>query len=343
MEGSIGLSAEERKALLLVYCRGGENSRQAHVLLLLDHGLSWREVSAVLFASNDLIARCVSEYRAHGIQAIVPTSSKPAALPWWLGKVVQWLTHKSPEDFGYYRRRWTCAMLAEVLAWEGQVRVGSETIRRSLARMGFVWRRPRPVVGLSDPDRPQKLQQIQRLLANLPSRETAVFQDEVDVHLNPKIGSCWMRRGQQTQVVTPGNNVKRHLAGSLAWRTGRLLVSPPGTRRNANLFVTHLDELRKRLRTYAKIHVICDNAAFHQCRKVREYVERWSHRLALHFLPKYSPDTNPIERVWWHLHETITRNHRCQTIEELIEDALGWLDRCRYFPIETSLYATKAA
>ena len=62
----------------------------------------------------------------------------------------------------------------------------------------------------------------------MPDDETVVFQDEVDVHLNPKIGSCWMVRGEQAEVVTPGNNEKRHLAGSLHWRTGRLLLSAPG-------------------------------------------------------------------------------------------------------------------
>ena len=37
------------------------------------------------------------------------------------------------------------------------------------------------------------------------------------------LSSCWMPRGRQAQVTTPGNNDKRHLAGSLHWRTGRLL------------------------------------------------------------------------------------------------------------------------
>ena len=30
----------------------------------------------------------------------------------------------------------------------------------------------------------------------------------------------------------------------------------------------------------------------------------------VHYLPKYAPNTNPIERVWWRLHEAVTRNHR---------------------------------
>jgi hypothetical protein len=40
-----------------------------------------------------------------------------------------------------------------------------------------------------------------------------VFQDEVDVYLNPKIGSMWMRKGEQAIVETPGNNRKCRLAG----------------------------------------------------------------------------------------------------------------------------------
>jgi putative transposase len=119
-----------------------------------------------------------------------------------------------------------------------------------------------------DPRYREKVRRIRRLLAQLGPNETAVFQDEVDVHLNPKIGSCWMPRGQQATVVTPGNNEKRHVAGSLHWRTGGLLVSPPGRRRDSRLFVNHLDDLRRRLRGFRRIHVICDNAAFHRSHEI---------------------------------------------------------------------------
>jgi transposase len=212
-----------------------------------------------------------------------------------------------------------------------------------LRRLGFVWRRPRPVVGPVDPKYDEKVQAIRALLAGLPDRETAVFEDEVDVHLNPKIGSCWMPRGRQTEVRTPGNNEKRHLAGSLVWRTGTLIVSPPGRRRNAELFVAHLDYLRRRLRGSRRIHVICDNASFHSSRLVRQYLEEWGHRIVLHHLPKYAPETNPIERVWWQLHETLTRNHRCRTIDELLADVSAWInsDRC-FYNQELADYATAA-
>jgi len=107
-----------------------------------------------------------------------------------------------------------------------------------------------------------------------------------------------MKKGQQAEVVTPGNNQKCHVAGSLIWGTGTLLVSRPRWRRNTAQFLAHLDDLRFRLRGYRKIHVICDNAKFHDSQAVKAYLQKWSHRIEVHFLPKYAPQTNPIERVW---------------------------------------------
>jgi transposase len=341
MDGSIELTGDERKALLEAYRAGDARvARRAHVLLLLHDGLSYREVRAVRSASNDLVADWVRRFRKGGICEALESAAAPRTLSdgAWLPTIDDWLRNATPQDFGYFRQRWTCAMLAEVLAWEKGVRVSAETVRRALHRAGYVWRRPRPVVGPTDPEYAAKIQRLSALLAELPDDETAVFEDEVDVHLNAKIGSCWMRRGQQSEVATPGNNDKRHLAGSLHWRTGTLFLSEPGRQRNAALFVAHLDDLRCRLRHYRRIHVICDNARFHDCRAVREYLERWGDRVILHFLPKYAPEANPIERVWWHLHETITRNHRCQTIDDLLENVFAWIGVQRVFPVETAVY-----
>jgi transposase len=341
MDGSIRLTTEERKALLEAYRTGDSRvARRAHVLLLLDDGRSYREVRAFLYASNDLIADCVRRFRHGGIHDALEAKNAPRTPPDgdWLATVQAWLTEATPQDFGYFRQRWTCAMLAEVLAWEHDIHVSAETVRRALHRAGYVWRRPRPVVGPTDPDYADKIHRLSELLAGLPDDETVVFEDEVDIHLNPKIGSCWMPRGHQSEVVTPGNNDKRHLAGSLHWRTGTLFVSEPGRQRNAALFVAHLDDLRCRLRRYRRIHVICDNARFHDCRAVWEYLQRWGDRIVLHFLPKYAPEANPIERVWWHLHETITRNHRCHSIDELLANVFAWVEVQRAFPVETTVY-----
>lgn len=65
--------------------------------------------------------------------------------------------------------------------------------------------RPKPTVGCpwSEPAKRRKLREIETLIGQLPLDEVAVYVDEVDIHLNPKIGWDWMVRGQQKQVFTP--------------------------------------------------------------------------------------------------------------------------------------------
>jgi putative transposase len=348
MDGSIRLRAEERKTLLHILRRGTDPQARlrAHIILLLADGTTWSVIVMVLYTSSATIRRWHQRFKTGGINAIV---ERPLpGRPWWVACIVLWITRMTPGDFRFVRSRWTCDAVALVLREERGVEVGRETVRRWLHREGLVYRRPRPVLGPKDPQYAAKVRKLRKLLTELPADELAVFQDEVDVNTNPKIGSMWMRRGQQAEVVTPGNNVKRYLAGSLHWRTGALILTEgrPGQGRNADLFLRHLDDLRCQFRRQRIIHVICDNAAFHRpdrCRKVRDYMARWGHRIRLHFLPAYAPETNPIERVWWHLHEDVTRNHRSSDIDHLLDKVFDWLHLGSHFRIETSLYNQRQA
>ena len=349
MSCTISLAVHERKALLDLYRHSPDPavSHRAHLLLLLADGFPWATISAVLFTSPSTIARWQQRYQEGGLEALL--GRPPGRRPWfcglWARLAVRWVTQRSPRDFGFLRSRWTCATVVVLFLSYYQLAVSRETVRRWLHQANLVWRRPRPVLRRQDPLRRKKLQALRRLLRNLPADAVAVFEDEVDIHLNPKIGSMWMRRGQQAEVETPGDNDKRYLAGSMNWRTGTLWVTE-GTKRDGALFVQHLDELRRQLRRYKKIHVICDNARFHQaakCKRLAEYLKRWGHRIVLHYVPLYAPQTNPLERLWWHLHDEITRNHQCRTIEELLDLVFRWLEDGNPYEIEGSVYPSPKA
>jgi putative transposase len=254
------------------------------------------------------------------------------------------VTTKAPRDFGFLRSRWACATLVLLLREVHDLSVSRETVRRWLHRGGLVDRRPRPVLGPSDPERQAKLAALRGLLTELPDDETVVWQDEVEVHTNSKVGRMWMLRGQQATVPTPGTNRKRHFSGSIHWRTGQVFVTEvaPKQGRNAALFHCHLDDLRRR-RRYRKIHVICDNAGCHTSMAVIEYLWRHEGRIQMHLLPTDAPETNPIERVWWLLHEHVTRNHRCASLEELLGMVFAWLEQETPFRVEDAVYREGAA
>ena len=352
MEGSVSLGRAERKRLLEGYRRSPEPAvrLRAHIILLLGTGYPWALIAAMLFCSSRTIDRWKKRFEVGGVEALLADGRGRRAVfgGGLIDVVVHWVKAHVPRDFGFVRSRWCCGTLVVLMAETYHVRVSRETVRRWLHGENLVWRRPRPVLGPKDPQRAEKLRKLRCLLANLAADEVAVFQDEVDINTNPKIGSMWMVRGEQAEVETPGTNEKRYLAGSLNWRTGELILTKgfPREGRNSVLFVRHLEELRHRFRRYRKIHVICDNAVFHdpeRCRRIREYLAEWGHRIELHFLPTYSPDANPIERIWWKLHEAVTRNHRCPTMQELLDMVSDWLEDRRPFEVERHVYVPRPA
>jgi transposase len=74
---------------------------------------------------------------------------------------------------------------------------------------------------------------------------------------------------------------------------------------------------------------------------VRAYLAAWGERVQVHFLPKYAPETNPVEEVWWRLHEAVTRNHRCRSMQDLIDLTMNWLDERRYFRVHRHIYSAQ--
>jgi putative transposase len=340
----ISLPAQQRRALLGFY-RGKNHPElrlRAHIILLLADGHTWATICGMLYCSSRTVARWKERFAQEGIDGLLdrPRGAPRRLAACWARVVLDWVRHSTPRAFGLLRSRWCCETLA-LLLWQAYgVLTSRETVRRRLREADYVWRRPRPVLRRTDPERQARLAALRKLLAELPDDETAVFTDEVDLNLNPEIGCMWMPRGEQAEVVTPGDNDKCYLAGSLHWRTG-LLIHTEGPKRDAELFVRHLGEVLGRLRRYKKVHVICDNAGFHTAWLVCEFYAQNQDRLEFHPLPKYAPECNPIERVWWRLHEAITRNHTCRDLAELADLAVRWLTEKRTFRVQDSVYATQ--
>jgi len=236
----------------------------------------------------------------------------------------------SPRDHGYLRPTWTQELLVLVLEARTGIKVSTTTMSRLLKRHRVRLGRPKPIVGCPwpKPRKMRRLARIRRLIRTLAPGEVAVYEDEVDIHLNPKIGPDWMLSGQQKSVLTPGQNQKRYLAGALDAHTGKL-TWVEGERKNSTLFLLLIHRLVTVTYPHARrIHIILDNFKIHDSRQVQLALAAWEGKVKLHFLPPYCPDHNRIERLWKDLHDNVTRNHCCKDMEELMGDVYTYL-HCR--------------
>lgn len=240
---------------------------------------------------------------------------------------LQWVLGASPPDLGYRRPTWTHRLLIDAAARFTGVRISRRTMGRLLGELGVRRGRPKPLAPCPWPRRRREavISAVNTLLDTLPDDEAAVWEDEADVDLNPRIGPDYMLPGTQRTVMTPGKNAKRYIAGAMDARTDRVTWTL-GPKKNSALFIAMLNKLAGAYPDAKSIHVICDNYTIHDSRQTRKWLTEYGKRFRLHFLPPYCPDDNRIERkVWREMHANVTVNHRCSTIEWLVQEVLWWL------------------
>jgi transposase len=306
---------------------GGVRIRYLIIINLLN-GRSAYQTAEVLGVHNTTVYRVARRFREGGEWSLwdAREDNGQTKLDEHFLTVLHRVVRATPQRYGWRRPTWTRELLVETLIRETGIRVHVTTMSRALALVEARRGRPRPTVGCpwAKAAKTRRLNAIRRLLATLPRGQVAVYEDEVDIHLNPKIGLDWMVRGQQKEVLTPGQNVKRYLAGALDVRSGRLLWVE-GERKTSALFIALLNQL---LQTYAQapvIHVILDNYRIHDSKIVHAALTGFDGRVQLHFLPPYCPNDNKIERMWQDLHANVTRNHTCPNIIELMREVRYYL------------------
>src|SRR5262245_51765256 len=324
----VGFFVKERLRQGLRRCRSAELRVRYLIIFNLIHGRGAYETAAALGVHNTTVYRVAGRFREHGEWGLLDgrEDNGTSKLDERCLDVLYRLVRSSPQGHGWRRPTWTREMLVTTLERRAGVRIHVATMSRALTLIEARRGRPRPTVRCpwSPVAKGRRLAANRRLLATLPGNHVAVYEDEVDIHLNPKIGLDWMVKGQQKEVVTPGQNVKRYLAGAWDVRTG-LLLWVEGERKASALFIALLDQLRAHNPRAAVIHVILDNYRIHHSRITRMALAGFGGRIRLHFLPPYCPNHNRIERSWQDLHANVTRNHTCPDMDALLSEVRQFL------------------
>ncbi|EEI2864496.1 IS630 family transposase [Salmonella enterica] len=308
------------------------HARRLIAMLMLHQGMTVTDVARLLCAARSSVGRWINWFTLHGVEGL--KSLRPGRAPRWpvadILQLLPLLVQRSPKDFGWLRSRWSTELLVLVINRLFDVTLHRSTLHRYLRQADMVWRRAAPTLKIKDPHYEEKRLVIDQALAQEQTAHPVFYQDEVDIDLNPKIGADWMPKGQQKRIATPGQNQKHYLAGALHSGTGRVhYVS--GSSKSSDLFISLLETLRRTYRRAKTITLVADNYIIQKSRKVERWLEE-NPKFRLLFLPMYSPWLNPIERQWLSLHETITRNHQCRYMWQLLKQVAQFMNAASLFP-----------
>lgn len=148
-----------------------------------------------------------------------------------------------------------------------------------------------------------------------------------EVHFQQYGSSCrmWIPPEEKDPVL-PHFPTRKSVGyfGAVRLRDGKFVFRRETERFNAVSFYAFLKQLRKASsRSGRRVVVITDNARYHHARLHKEWRKTQAGQFSLDFLPPYSPELNPIERVWKLTRRQCLHNRYFSSLAEVIDSAEG--------------------
>jgi len=154
-----------------------------------------------------------------------------------------------------------------------------------------------------------------------------LFQDEFSLSNTATLSATWSPKGKQPEIPCKQYPKERVTGfGTVNSLTGQL-VANFAQKGNACTFKKHLKKVLRVYKGKQKIIIYVDNVRFHRAKSLKPFLSAHP-QLEIKYLPAYSPDLNPVERVWWYMRKNITHNRYISSIKERIDKFWRLLSNC---------------
>ncbi len=172
---------------------------------------------------------------------------------------------------------------------------------------GFSYKKPKGVPHRFSEAKQQEFVEAYKALKSRCGRdEPILFMDAVHPTQATKITHGWIRTGQGKPIETTGSRSRLNIVGALnLLDIGNTVISAYESINSENI-VRFFCRLRESYPLNQKLHLILDGAGYHRTDLVKDAA--FVLNIELHYLPPYSPNLNPIERLWKVMNEQVRNN-----------------------------------
>ena len=253
-------------------------------------GIDHETVAELFSITRRTLFNWIGRFNEAGIDGLIerPRPGRPRKIPpERAGALRESFEHPERAE----RRHWTARKFHGYLNEAMGLEVGYSTVVRWLHEQDFRLKVPQPWSDRQDEAQRQGF--VQRLRAWLEDPDVELwFQDEMGVEGDPRPRRRWAKKGEKTRGVKNGDHIRLNVSGMVCPRTGEVFAMGL-THSDRECFQLMLDEANKTVGTERRRNLlVMDNASWHKCKSLR-----WGAFEPI-YLPPYSPDLNPIERLW---------------------------------------------
>ena len=281
------------------------------------------EVAAILNVSEETVCNWFMLFIHEGIASLTPKKSpgRPKKLNKEQQNELGQLIDAGPTKAGFPGACWRSPMIQDLIRRKFGQFYCVAYIAQLLRTLGFSYQKARFASDHHDPiQREEWVRTTWPRLFRIARQKRALllFGDEASFPQWGTLTYTWARRGQTPTVPTCGIRKSYKVFGLIDFFSGRFFAKGHIGRLNSDSYKDFLAEV---LQATGQQHIIViqDGARYHTSKAINEFVAANSERLTVCQLPSYSPDFNPIEKLWKEIKKDGTHLHYFPTFESLLE------------------------
>lgn len=279
-------------------CPDKKAHRRISAIHLFLCGAAFEVVLAHAGVSERTLQLWVSRFNKAGIDAITyrPKPGRPRRLEAEVVRTEVLPLLDDPDSCG--QSGWTAVKLCGWLKDNKDLDLAYSMLLRYLHEQDYARRIPRPMPEPPDRGEWEKRRddfcdEMARLAAEPGLR--LFFGDEAGFEGDPRPRQKWVKRGSRPTQGYYGGHLRRNVVGAINPEDGQL-VSLIVPHNDTAVFQAFLDTMAQEVPDDGSpLYLVLDNASWHKSKSLN-----W-HHIRPKFLPPYSPDFNPIERLWQRL------------------------------------------
>jgi transposase len=287
------------------------------------------EVAQVFGVTTRSVTRWVKTYRAKGFDGLKSGKrGRPKAgalLPWQAAQIAWTIKDKTPDQLHFSFHLWTRESVALLIENRFDILLSRWTVGRYLKRWGYTPQKPLKRAYERDPAAVKKWIEVEYpAIRKQAHAENALilWGDEMGVRSDHAVGRTYGKRGQKPVVPVSGKRFSCNMISAIS-NLGHLQFMVFEGSFEAGLFIKFLDRLIRA--NDRKIYLILDNLRVHHSRRVSRWMERHREQIQFFFLPAYSPELNPDERLNQDVKANADKNQRAKDSEQLKNNIRSYL------------------
>lgn len=327
----IFLSDDERAILRTQHKRERDKRicDRIKAVLLFDKKWSIASIAEVLLLSEDAIREHISEYSES--KKLKPES----------GGSVEKLSAEQSKELEEHIQCHIYLYVKDIIAYvksTWNITYSVPGMRNWLQRHEFSYKKPAIVPGKANEEQQKKwLVEYGKLKQGLPKDETICFMDGVHPTHNVQPAYGWIKTGVRKEIPANSGRSRINLSGIIDVISHNVLVQEDKML-NAEATIKFFQKIEEAYPSKRKIHLLCDNARYYKNKSVTKFLE--TSKIVLHFLPPYSPNLNPIERLWKWMKERVIYNTYYEEFEDFRSAVLGFFSALPMFDPDSVLGQT---